>query len=80
MTAIDVVFAFSNPAASGRVTSFTLELNNMIVNTSAVPFPASVDWVGGIAPNFSAGIDIITFITRDGGTTWLGFAAGLDLK
>jgi len=41
----------------------------------------AVDWAGGAAPTLtSSGLDIIVFTTVDGGTQWLGFAAGLDVK
>lgn len=80
MTAVAVDFTFDNPAASGRVSSFTLELNNMVVNTDSTPWPGSVDWAGGLEPIWTSGIDIVTFVTRDGGTVWLGFAAGLDMS
>lgn len=80
MTAVAYTFAFSNPAASGRVTSFTLELNSG-GTASSITWPTSVDWAGGAAPIFTtSGIDLLTFITRDGGTTWLGFISGLDMK
>ena len=72
-------FTFSNPPASGKAGSFTLILTNG--GSQTVNWPASVDWVGGTAPTLtSAGVDVITFVTTDGGTTWLGFVAGLDIK
>ena len=80
MTAVAVNFTFSNPAASGRVSSFTLELNNMIANTNATPWPASVEWTDGAEPFWSAGIDIVSFVTRDGGTTWRGFNGGTNFS
>jgi len=78
MTAVAVDFTFDNPAASGRVTSFILELENMIANTDATPWPTSVDWANGIEPAWSAGIDIVTFWTRDNGTIWHGSQASQD--
>jgi hypothetical protein len=46
-----------------------------------ITFPASVDWVGGTAPTLTAsGVDQLVFTTRDGGTTYFGFVAGLDIK
>jgi len=80
MTALAYTFVFSNPAASGRVTSFTLKLQNAGVATS-ITWPTSVDWVGGTAPVFTAaGVDYLTFFTHDGGTIWNGFVVGLDMK
>jgi len=72
-------FTFSNPPASGKAGSFTLILTNG--GSQTVNFPASVDWAGGSAPSLTtAGIDILTFTTVDGGTIWYGFLAGADLK
>jgi hypothetical protein len=42
-------------------------------------WPASVKWQGGAAPTLTttnAKVDILTFTTNDGGTTWFGFVAG----
>lgn len=72
-------FAFTNPPASGRAGSFTLILTNG--GSQTVNWPASVDWAGGTAPTLTtSGVDILTFVTVDGGTTWYGFAAGLDMS
>lgn len=72
-------FVFSNPPASGRAGSFTLILRNG--GSQTVNWPSSVDWPGGNAPSLtSSGYDVLTFITTDGGTTWYGFVAGLDVK
>ncbi len=71
-------FTFSNPSASGVACSFTLVLTNG--GSQTVNWPAAVDWAGGIAPALTtAGIDILTFLTLDGGTIWYGFAAGIDM-
>ena len=41
----------------------------------------AVDWAGGTAPTLtSSGVDVLVFTTVNGGTQWLGFAAGLDVK
>lgn len=72
-------FTFSNPAASGDFCGFVLELTNG--GAFAITWPASVDWVGGTAPTLTAaGVDQLVFTTRDGGTTYFGFVAGLDIK
>lgn len=69
-----VTFTFGTPAASGRVTSFTVEL--LGANDATVAWPASVNWTGGSEPTWTSGVDIVSFLTRDGGTTWLGFLGG----
>ena len=72
-------FTFSNPPASGKCGSFTIILTNG--GSQTVNWPAAVDWAGGTAPTLTtAGRDVLTFTTVDGGTIWYGFAAGLDMK
>jgi hypothetical protein len=72
-------FTFSNPPASGDFGTFVLELTNG--GAFAITWPVSVDWPGGTAPTLTAaGVDQLVFTTRDGGTTWFGFVAGLDIK
>jgi len=72
-------FTFSNPPGSGDFGGFVLELTNGGAFT--ITFPASVDWPGGTAPTLTAsGVDQLVFTTRDGGTTYFGFTAGLDIK
>ena len=72
-------FTFSNPSATGTACSFTLILTNG--GSQTVNWPASVHWAGGTAPTLTAaGVDVLTFTTIDGGTTWYGFAAGLEMS
>ncbi len=70
---------FTNPPATGNAGSFTLIVTNG--GSATLTWPTSVDWAGGSAPSLtSSGIDILTFMTIDGGTIWYGFAAGTDMK
>jgi hypothetical protein len=72
-------FTFSNPPASGDFGAFVLELTNG--GAFAITYPASVDFPGGTAPTLTAsGVDQLVFTTRDGGTTYFAFVAGLDIK
>jgi hypothetical protein len=72
-------FTFADPPASGDFGAFVLELTNG--GAFAITWPAAVDWPGGVAPSLTAsGKDQLVFTTRDAGTTWYGFVAGLDLK
>jgi hypothetical protein len=72
-------FTFSDPIATDDTTSFTLVLTNG--GSQTVNWPDSVDWAGGTAPSLTAsGVDVLVFITIDGGTIWHGFAASLDSK
>lgn len=69
-------FTFSNPPATGKAGSFTLILTNG--GSQTVNWPASVDWDNGEAPALTtSGVDILSFLTVDGGTTWYGFVGGL---
>ena len=68
-------FSFSNPSAAGKCCSCTLLLTNGGLET--IVWPASVKWLGDTAPTLnSAGVDVLTFFTVDGGATWYGASAG----
>jgi len=72
-------FTFSNPPASGTAGSFTLILTNG--GSQTVNWPGSVKWAGSTAPSLTtSGVDILTFITINAGTTWYGFSAGLEMS
>lgn len=77
----DTTFTFSNPPASGRAGSFTLILRQDGTGGWTATFPASVDWEAGTQPtlsNAASQVDMLSFITVDGGTTWFGFLGGLN--
>jgi hypothetical protein len=70
-------FTFSNPLSGSD--AFDLYLTNG--GSQTVNWPASVDWAGGTAPTLtSSGLDHLVFTTPDGGTTWYGYVAGLDMQ
>jgi hypothetical protein len=72
-------FTFSNPKLTGYSDAFDLYVTNG--GSQTVNWPASVDWAGGTAPSLTAaGVDHLVFTTRDGGTTWYGYVAGLDMS
>lgn len=71
--------SFANPPASGNAGSFTLILRQDGTGSRTVTWPASVDWGGGVEPTLStaaSAVDILSFFTVDGGTTWFGQLAG----
>jgi len=69
---------FTNPPASGSAGSFTLIVTNG--GSATLTWPTSVDWAAATAPTLtSSGVDVLTFLTVDGGTIWYGFAAGLAM-
>jgi len=77
----NVTFTFSNPPASGKSGSFTLKWIQDSSNRT-ITWPGGVDWAGGSAPSVTSGsakVDVYTFFTFDGGTTWYGFQPGADL-
>tara|TARA_B100000470_G_scaffold219943_1_gene207602 strand:- start:443 stop:1144 length:702 start_codon:yes stop_codon:yes gene_type:complete len=72
-------FTFSNPPATGTAGSFTLFLVQDGTGSRTVTWPGSVDWAAATAPTLTttaAAVDVLTFITLDGGTIWNGFVAG----
>jgi hypothetical protein len=74
----NTTYTFSNSAASGNTSSFTLKIA-MGSPASTVTWPSNVDWAGGTAPTLSStnfAVDIFTFVTFDGGLTYYGFTAG----
>ena len=65
-------FTFANPAASGTVTAFTLELTH---SSGTVTWPSSVKWNADTAPTLTTGkTHLFMFVTDDGGTRYRGSA------
>ena len=70
-----VTWVFSNPPASPNAGGLIIELTNGGNFTQT--WPNSVAWPSGTAPTLTSnGVDVLTFITDNGGTTWRGSAAG----
>ena len=68
-------FLFQNPNETGVATSFTLFLTNG--GSQTVTWPASVIWPDSAAPSLvTAGLDVLSFVTLDAGSAWVGFASG----
>ncbi len=77
----DTTFTFSSPPVAGRAGSFTLILKQDSTGGWTATFPTSVDWEAGSAPTLSNAanlIDLLSFLTIDGGTTWFGFLGGVN--
>lgn len=73
-----LTWTFTNVPAS-RSFVFILELTNG--GTGAQTWPAATKWPGGTAPTLTtSGVDVLGFVTDDGGTTWRGVALMLDSK
>ena len=79
----NTTFTFSNPASSGKTSSFTLKLvQDASASGYTVTWPAAVDWPSATAPTLTAtasAVDYFVFITHDGGVTYYGFTAGQAL-
>lgn len=59
---------------SGAASTFNLVLTNG--GSKVVTWPSSVKWTEGNPPELSvSGIDVLTFLTPNGGTTWYGCIA-----
>lgn len=75
----NTTFTLSNVPSSGAAASFILELTNG--GSATVGLWAGVKWEGGAAPTLTAaGVDVLGFYSRDGGTTWRGFVMAKDSK
>ena len=62
----------SNPPTTGYSAALTLRLTNG--GAHAIAYPSGIDWGAAGAPTLQAsGLNIITFNTVDGGSTWAGF-------
>lgn len=71
-------WSFTNVAGS-RAVGFVLSLTSG--GNSAQTWPNSVRWPNGTPPSLtSAGVDILTFITDNGGTAWRGVLSMKDSK
>lgn len=69
----------SGAPVSGRATAVTVYWRQGGAGGFAVTHPASVKWAGAAAPVLSTAVgsvDIITYTTVDGGTTWQGALVG----
>lgn len=71
--------AFSNPPASGVSFAFTIMLAQDGTGSRGVTWPASVKWADATTPtlsNAANAMDMFSFMTVDGGTTWYGVTSG----
>jgi len=70
-------WTFAGGPDSSKATGFTLELTSGggMANTYSQTWPAAVKWPGGTAPTLTQGetaVDVLIFLTDDGGTNWRG--------
>ena len=71
----DTAYSISN--AQSQAHSFTLIITQT-ETVRTITFPASVKWQGGEIPDLSGASKtyVLTFLSIDGGTTWLGMFGG----
>lgn len=70
-------FSFTNPPGAALGLGVVVEITNG--GSFGVTWPASVKWPAGVAPALSpAGVDVLVFLTRDGGVTWRGVLSMQD--
>ena len=68
----------NTPATSNTSVGFTI-IFTADGTARSVTWPASVKWSGGTAPTLTstnAKRDVLSFVSTDNGTTWLGFVGG----
>lgn len=71
-----MTFTF-NSVPTNRAYGFLLELTNG--GAATVTWPTAVKWPSATAPSLTAsGVDLLGFVTDDGGTTWRGVASMLN--
>ena len=74
----NTTISFANPAASGKVSAFTLKVIQAS-SAKAITWHSSIKWAGDTAPTLSTGngnVDVFTGYTVDGGTNYYMFTAG----
>jgi hypothetical protein len=72
-------FVFDNPPPTGFRGNLTLVITDG--GSQTVNWPNSVVWSSAGEPVLTvSGVDVLTFFTVDGGTTWYGFVAGQDMQ
>jgi len=74
----NTTISFANPAASGKVSAFTLKVIQAS-SAKSITWHSSIKWAGNAAPTLSTGngnVDVFTGYTVDGGTNYYMFTAG----
>jgi hypothetical protein len=71
-------WAITGLPSSGNAAYWTIELTNGAAGVQV--WFTGVTWDGGTPPTPSAGVDVYTFYTRDGGTTIRGFLAAANMS
>ena len=86
-----VTFTISNPdATSSMVSNFVMKIvqgstttTRNFVWSTIVSNGTNIDWAGGAGPDITTGadkVDILSFTSYDGGSTWYGAIVGQDFS
>lgn len=70
-------------ATASKTCILTLVVRQGATGGRLLTWPATTQWAHGIAPALMTtanAVDVITLLTNDGGTTWLGLYAGPDMR
>ncbi len=71
-----LTLSVTNPPATGKAGVLFYEITNGGAQT--INWPSGTKWDGGAAPTLTtSGVDLISAITRDGGTTWRNIVGAL---
>jgi hypothetical protein len=75
-------FTFINLPANGSAYCMTIFLVQDTIGSRLPSFPAAVKWTAGVAPTFTttaSKVDVVTFTTLNGGSSWFGTVGGLNV-
>ncbi len=80
----NTTFTLATPtlASTTKSVGFTLILKQDATGSRVTTWPTTIKWPSKTLPSLStsaSSIDVLTFITTDGGSTWFGFISGLDM-
>jgi hypothetical protein len=74
---------FTNPPASGKAGSFKLIVKQDATGGRTFAWPASAKWASGTPPTLTTSanaVNIVNFMTTDGGTKWFGWLVGANFS
>jgi hypothetical protein len=85
----NTTFTISNPPANGTAYGFSLKIiQDASASGYTVTWPSAILWPNSdqyaasgvpLLTSTASAVDQFVFYTHDGGTTWYGFTAGLNL-
>jgi hypothetical protein len=79
----DVTLSFINAVADPPGNSFSLVIEQDATGGRSISWPSSVEWDGGSSPSLSTAAGdkhLLSFLTTDGGSTWVGLVSAEGLS